>query len=71
MTRISRRFWIRVKLCPKAQYKLAWEAGVNPVVLSQILNGYIRPKKGDWRVVRVGELVGLSADDCWEEGMVP
>jgi hypothetical protein len=36
---ISKRFREAVKLDPRPQYKLAWEAGLNPVTLSQILTG--------------------------------
>jgi hypothetical protein len=66
MAKISRKFWTAVKLHPRAQYKLAWEAGVHPVVLSQILNGYIHPKKGDPRVTKIGGLLGLAPAECFE-----
>ena len=71
MTKISRKFLTTVKLHPKAQYKLAWEAGVHPVVLSQIINGYIHPKVGDKRVIKIGELIGLTPDECFEEDLAP
>lgn len=67
---ISRRFIEEIKLNPEPQYKLAWKAELNPVVLSQIITGYIRPKRNDPRVVRVGRVLGLSAEECFEEDAV-
>ena len=64
---ISKRFKDAVKLDPRPQYELAWKAGINPTTLSQILIGYIRPKYGDVRVIRVGKLVGLKECECFEK----
>ena len=63
---ISEKFKISIKLNPKRQYELAWEAGVHPVVLSQIVTGYIRAKYGDPRVIKVGALLGLNPEECFE-----
>ena len=64
---ISNKFREAVKLHPKPQYKLAWEAGINPTTLSQIVTGYIKPKVGDQRVIRVAELLGLKPSQCFKE----
>jgi hypothetical protein len=37
---VSARFREAVKLHPRPQYKLAWDAGMNPTTLSQIVTGY-------------------------------
>jgi len=63
---ISKKFRDAVKLDHRKQYMLAWEADVNPTTLSQILTGYIRPKYGDNRVLRVGELLGLRPEQCFK-----
>ena len=63
---VSKRFKEAVKLSSKRQYQLAWDAGVNPTTLSQIVTGYVRPKLGDKRVIRVGRLLGLPEEDCFE-----
>jgi len=63
---ISDKFKIAVKLDPRPQYKLAWMADVNPTVLSQIITGYIRPKRKDPRVLRIGALVGLKESECFQ-----
>lgn len=62
---VSKRFKTAVKLDSRPQFRLAWDAGINPTTLSQIVTGYIRPKHGDPRVIRVGALLGLSPDECF------
>ena len=62
---VSKRFITAVKLDPRPQYKLAWEAKVNPVVLSQIITGYIKPGNSDERVIRIGKLLGLRPSECF------
>ena len=64
---VSKKFKDGVKLDPRPQYKIAWQAGINPTTLSQIITGYIRPKIGDKRVIKVGEIVGLSPNECFQE----
>jgi len=62
---ISKKFRDAVKLDHRKQYVLAWEAGVNPTTLSQIITGYVRPQDGDIRVIRVGRLLGLEPEECF------
>jgi hypothetical protein len=64
---VSKKFKIAVKLDPRRQYQIAWEAGVNPTVLSQIVTGYIRPDVGDVRVLKVGRLLGLKDSECFSK----
>ena len=63
---ISKRFKEALKLDPRPQYKIAWEAGVNPTTLSQFVTGYARPSQGDERVLRIGVLLGLKPRECFE-----
>lgn len=65
---VSKKFKQAIKLHSKRQYELAWAGEVNPVVLSQIVTGYIRPKPGDDRVVRVGKILGLKPEECFTDG---
>ena len=62
---ISKKFKETLKLDKRPQYKIAWQAGINPTTLTQIVTGYIRPKNGDPRVIRVGELIGLRPEECF------
>lgn len=63
---ISKKFRDAVKLDSRPQYELAWQAGINPTTLSQIIIGYVRPRYGDPRVIRVGKLLGLEESECFE-----
>lgn len=62
---ISKKFIEAVKCYPKPQYQLAWKADVHPVVLSQIITGYIKPRDGDERVIRIGKLLELAPSECF------
>ena len=63
---VSQKFISAVKLDSRRQYELAWEADVNPTTLSQIVIGYIRPEFGDLRVIKIGALLGLKLEECFE-----
>jgi hypothetical protein len=52
---VSKKFIHAIKLDPRPQYKLAWEAGINPSTLSQIVTGYVRLRIADPRVIFVCE----------------
>jgi hypothetical protein len=64
---ISRQFKIALKLNARPQYRIAHEAGVNPVILSQLITGYATVKKGDERIVRIGKILGLKPDECFQQ----
>ena len=64
---ISKKFRDTVKLDSRRQYKLAWKAGINPTTLSQFVTGYVKPKYGDPRVLRVGKILGLRPEECFEK----
>ena len=53
---ISRKFLVAIKLHPEPAYRLAQRAGVNPVVLSKLMNGIIPTKNGDPRITKVGKI---------------
>jgi hypothetical protein len=65
LTMVSKKFKIAVKLDSRPQYRLAQLAKVNPTTLSQFLTGYVRPKRNDPRVLRIGEILGLTPDECF------
>lgn len=64
---ISRKFLAEIKLHPEPAYKLAQKAGINPSVLSKLMNGYQPVKDDDKRIMAVGKLLGLSPRDCFEQ----
>ena len=71
MARVSKQFIESVKLSPIRAYRLAQAAEVNPSVLSQIINRIIDVRAGDYRVIAVGEILGLKAEQCFEQDPSP
>ena len=64
---VSFKFISAVKLDKRRAYEIAWEAGVNPTTLSKLINGIERPRKKDHRILAVGKVLGLNADECFQE----
>ncbi len=63
---VSEKFRIAVKLADRPAWKIAYQADVHPNVLSKIMSGAVRVKVGDRRVLRIGEILGLRPDECFE-----
>jgi hypothetical protein len=63
---ISRDFKIAVKLSDEPAWKIAYRAGVNPNVLSKIISGAIRVQRDDTRVLRIGNILGLRPEECFD-----
>lgn len=66
--RVSEKFRAALKLGRRPAYALAWEAGLHPATLSKLITGAERVKPGDPRILRVGELLGLTLEECFEHG---
>ena len=47
------------------QYKIANAAGISPGQLSAFKNGIYPVRPGDPRIIRVGKILGLRADECF------
>jgi hypothetical protein len=63
---LSWKFITALKMNPKPAYKIAWEAGIHPSLLSKLLHGCERVKPGDERIIAVGAILGLEPEDCFE-----
>jgi hypothetical protein len=63
---ISEKLIAAIKLSPMPAYKIAWSAGINPTMLSKLVNGIERPKPNDRRIISVGKILGLRADECFK-----
>ena len=63
---LSRRFIEAVKLHPGPHYRLALSVDLHPNTLSKLMNGHLRASPNDPRVVAIGRLLGLSAEECFE-----
>ena len=62
---ITDKLRIAVKTSPTRQYRLAHEIDVHPSVLSSWLNGIVYPRADDPRIVKLGRLVGVPPDECF------
>lgn len=67
MHRISDTLKHAVKLAPIRNYHIAHAAGLHPSTLSRIICGIERIKKQDRRVIAIGKVVGIRADDCFQK----
>jgi len=66
MPHASHEFVVRLKLHKLPAYVIAQEAGVNPTVLSKLINGIEPTKLMDSRIIAVGRILGLVPADCFE-----
>lgn len=56
-----------VKLDPRRNYKIAHAADLHPSTLSRIVNGIDRIKPNDPRVIRIGRVLGIPPEACFQE----
>jgi len=64
---ISRRLIAAIKLSSEPAYKIAWSVGVNPTMLSKLINGIEKPKINDLRVIAIGALFNIAPADCFQQ----
>lgn len=64
---ISQKLRVAIKLSEKRAYKIAQEADLHPSTLSKLLNGIERARRNDPRVLRVGEVLGIPENECFNE----
>ncbi|MFC1864174.1 hypothetical protein ACFL1Z_09520 [Thermodesulfobacteriota bacterium] len=63
---ISNKLKIAIFLDDRKSYQIAHEAGLHPATLSKLVNGIERVKPGDPRVLKVGRVVGIKREDCFD-----
>jgi hypothetical protein len=64
---ISTKLRNKAKLSDKKHYQLAHEANLHPSTFSRILCGIERIKPNDPRVIAIGKVLGISANECFQE----
>jgi len=64
---VSDKLKIALKLGPQPAYRIAQQAGMDSSTLSKLTCGIVRVKRGDPRVIRVGEILGGPPDECFQE----
>jgi hypothetical protein len=65
--RLSRRFVGAVKVSPIKGYVLARLNGLHPSTLSMWLHDARDLRPGDERAIAIGRMVGVAAEECFEE----
>jgi hypothetical protein len=65
MIQISDKLRIKIKVNNIPAYRVAQLAGMDPSTLSKLLCGISRIKPNDPRVIKVGKVLGISADECF------
>lgn len=63
---VSRTFRAAVKLADRPAWRIAYEAGLHPAVLSKLMSGAIIPRPNDPRVLAVARVLGLQQAECFE-----
>ncbi len=64
---LSYRLRVAVKISRERQYRLARAIAVHPSTLSAWLCGIVDPQRDDPRILELGKLVGVPAEECFEQ----
>lgn len=64
---VSTKLRHAVKLSDLRSYQIAHKAKVNPTTLSKLMCGINLPNENDQRVVRVGKVLGIPPEECFED----
>lgn len=65
---ISNKLKAVLKLGNEPAYMIAHKAGINPSTLSKLVCGIIKVQPGDFRVLKVGKVLGIKPEECFEKG---
>jgi len=66
MKQPSSKLKAAIKLSETPQYRIAIAAGVHPDSLSKLINGAVRVKPNDPRIISVGAVLGLPPEQSFE-----
>ncbi|MEA1947002.1 MAG: helix-turn-helix transcriptional regulator [Thermodesulfobacteriota bacterium] len=67
MLSVSKKLRAKIKLNNIPAYRIAQLAGMDPSTLSKLICGISTIKPNDPRVIKVGEVLGISAEGCFQE----
>ena len=62
----SRKLTAAIKLSETPQYRIAIAAGVHPDSLSKLINGAVRVHDNHPRIIAVGKVLGIPAEECFD-----
>jgi hypothetical protein len=64
---LSSKFISALRNTGEPLHKVAWAAGITPGALYKITSGIDRPKRGDKRITKLCEYLGLDETDAYED----
>ena len=64
---VSKKLRGAIKLNHIPAYKIAHKAGIDPSTLSKLICGIVKVKPGDPRVIKVGKVLGIPVEDCFQD----
>ncbi len=67
MLSVSKKLLTKIKLNDIPAYRIAQIAGMDPSTLSKLICGISRIKPNDPRVIEVGKVLGVPAEECFQE----
>lgn len=67
---VSEKLRAAIKLNNVPAYKVAHKAGIDPSTLSKLMCGIVKVKPGDPRVIKVGRVLGIPPEECFQMDMV-
>jgi len=66
MVIVSGKFKAAIKLGNRPAYRYEQEGGIDPTVLSKLMNGISRVHENDPRVIAVGRVL-VQPEECFQE----
>ena len=67
LAKASKAFVNALKTAPERQYRIAIRGGLHPSGLSKFVSGAQPVRRGDARIVAIGDLLGLPPESCFED----
>ncbi|MCK5509147.1 MAG: hypothetical protein KAI50_11600 [Desulfobacterales bacterium] len=65
---LSLKFKLAIKTSPYKAYEIAHKSGLHPSTLSKLVCGIEKVKERDSRVLKVGKVLGIKPEECFEKG---
>jgi hypothetical protein len=64
---VSEKLIAAIKLGNEPAYKIAQKADLDPSTLSKLICGISKVKPGDPRVIAIGRVLNIPADQCFQD----
>jgi transcriptional regulator with XRE-family HTH domain len=67
MLAVSKKLKETIRLSDKRHYQIAQQARLHPSTLSRLICGIENVKPSDDRVIRLGQVLGIPVDECFQD----